>query len=245
MCIAASPFAAISKPVVKVCTENDDSYPWVLKNRPGLTILQLQLVEKKVQGKLAIEPLPWRRCLEEIKTGGVDAVFKISYSAARAAELGVYPMQGDKLDAGKRLLTDSYSLYRLKGTKVEWDGKTLKVDGVVGAQSGFSVVDQLKSLGAKVDDGVRSADISLRKMLAGRIVALALQTEEGDMSIEGDPDFKTKIERIKPVLVEKPYFLIFSKQFYAANTVYAKEIWEAIAAVRESDEYKGLAKNFK
>ena len=52
---------------------------------------------------------------------------------ARATELGNYPMAGDKPDANKRLLTDSYSLYRVKGTPVEWDGKVLKVAGTVGA----------------------------------------------------------------------------------------------------------------
>ncbi|MES2949642.1 MAG: hypothetical protein V4858_13960 [Pseudomonadota bacterium] len=143
------------------------------------------------------------------------------------------------------MLTDSYSLYRVKGTPVEWDGKVLKVTGSVGAQSGFSVVDQLKTLGAKVDDATRSADDNLKKLLAGRFVALALQTEEGDTSIERDPEFKGKIERIKPVLVEKPYFLMFSKPFTAKNPAYVQEVWDAIGKVRESAEYVNAAKSFK
>ncbi len=236
---------AADKPVVKACTENEDSFPWVLKDRPGLTIQMMGMVEKQVGGKIEVKPLPWKRCMEEVKNGTVDAAFKISYSAARAAELGNYPMAGDKPDASKRLLTDSYSLYRVKGSAVEWDGKTLKVDGSVGAQSGFSVVDQLKSLGVKVDDGTRSADDNLKKLVAGRFVALALQTEEGDTSIENSPEFKGKIERIKPFLVEKPYFLIFSKQFTAKNAAYVQEVWDAIGKVRESAEYVNASKSFK
>ncbi len=154
-------------------------------------------------------------------------------------------MAGDKPDASKRLLTDSYSLYRLKGTPVEWDGKVLKVSGSVGAQSGFSVVDQLKTMGAKVDDGSRSADDNLKKLLVGRFVALALQTEEGDTSIETNAEYKGKIEKIKPVLVEKPYFLIFSKAFTTKNPAHVQEVWDAIGKVRESAEYSNLAKTFK
>lgn len=236
---------AADRPTIKACTENEDSFPWVMKDRPGLTIQMLRMVEKQVGGKIEVSPLPWKRCMDEVKTGAVDAAFKISYSATRAAELGNYPMVGDKPDASKRLLTDTYSLYRLKGTAVEWDGKSLKVDGTVGAQSGFSVVDQLKGLGAKVDDGTRSADDNLRKLLAGRFVALALQTEEGDISIEGNPEFKGKIEKIKPVLVEKPYFLMFSKAFTAKNTAYVQEVWDSIGKVRESADYVAATKVFK
>lgn len=236
---------ATERPVLKICTENDDSYPWVLKDRPGLTISLLKLVEKEAGGKFEITPLPWKRCLEEVKSGAMNAVFKISYSAERLAELGAYPMAADKPDASKRLLMDSYSLYKIKGSKVEWDGKTLKADGTVGAQSGFSVVAQLKSLGAKVDDGSRSADANLRKLVEGRLVALALQTEEGDISVEGNPEFKLKVEKIKPFLIEKPYFLIFSKQFFATNPDYAQVVWAAIASSRESAEYKNLVKAFK
>lgn len=247
LCLLLGPLVtwAADKPPIKACTENEDSYPWVLKDRPGLTIQMLRMVEKQVGGKIEVVPLPWKRCLEEIKTGAVDAAFKISYSAARAVELGNYPMAGDKPDAGKRLLTDSYSLYRLKGAVVEWDGKLLKAEGNIGAQSGFSVVDQLKTLGAKVDDATRSADDNLRKLIAGRFVALALQTEEGDSSIENNPEFKGKVERIKPFLVEKPYFLIFSKAFTTKNPVYVQEVWDAIGKVRESAEYTAAAKTFK
>jgi hypothetical protein len=121
----------------------------------------------------------------------------------------------------------------------------LKVDGNVGAQSGFSVVDQLKGLGVKVDDAARSADDNLKKLVAGRFGALALQTEEGDISIESNPEFKGKVERIKTVLVEKPYFLIFSKQFTSKNAAYVQEVWDSIGKVRESAEYVTASKNFK
>jgi polar amino acid transport system substrate-binding protein len=240
------PVLAVDKPVIKTCTENDESYPWILKDRPGVTNFQLKLVEKQVGAKLDITPLPWKRCLEELRTGAMDAAFKLSYSPARAAELGVYPMAGGKLDASKRLLMSSYSLYRLKGAgaNVSWDGKALKANGPVGAQTGFSIGEQLISLGITVDDGARAAKDHLHKLALSRIVAVALQTEEGDMSIATDPELRDRIEKVQPVLVEKPYFLIFSKQFHAKNPEYAQEIWNAIETARESPEYKKHVLNF-
>lgn len=240
----SSPLLAADVAVTRICHENEESYPWILKDRVGLTTALLKLTEKQLGSKLEVLALPWRRCLDEVKSGAIDGIVKISYSAERAAELAVYPMVGDKPDASKRLLNDTYSLYRMKGSAVSWDGKVLKVDGAVGAQSGFSIVKQLTSLGAKVDDATRSADDNLKKLVLGRVVAVALQTEEGDISVASNPD-RAKIEKITPVLVEKPYFVAFSKQFHAKEPAHAKKIWDAIAAARESAEYQDLVKKFK
>lgn len=235
---------ASDKPIVHACCENEDSYPWLLKDRPGLTIQLLQMVEKQIGSKIEVVALPWKRCMDDIKNGSVDAAFKLSYSAERAAEFGNYPMLGDKPDPSKRLLTDSYNLYRLKGASVEWDGKTIKTSGKVGAQAGFSVVTQLKALGVSVDDGSRSAEINLEKLVNGRFVALALQTNEADTLIQSNVKYRGVVEKINPVLVEKPYFLIFSKAFTAKNPNHVKEVWDAIGKVRESSEYMNLVKTF-
>lgn len=240
----AAVFAA-DKPVVKACYEDEDSYPWVLKDRPGLNILMLQMVQERLGSKIEMTPLPWRRCMLSVKIGKMDAAFKISYSAARAAELGDFPMAGDKPDASKRMLTLSYSLYRLKGSPVDWDGKRLKIKGSVGAQAGFSAVEQMRSWGIKVDDGTASPDTNLKKLLLGRFEAVALQTEEGDFRVDSNPEFKARIERISPVLVEKPYFLIFSKQFAAAHPEHVNAVWDTIGRVRESAEYLDIVKGFK
>lgn len=243
--VHSSAVFAADKPIVKACYEDEDSYPWVLKDRPGLNILMLKMVEERLGSKIEMTPLPWRRCMLSVKNGEMDAAFKISYSTARATELGNYPMAGDQPDASKRMLTLSYSLYRLKGAVVDWDGKLLKIKGSVGAQAGFSAVEQMRSWGIKVDDGVASPDTNLKKLLLGRFDAVALQTEEGDFRVENNPEFKAKIERITPVLAEKPYFLIFSKQFTAKHPEHVNAVWDTIGQVRESAEYLNIVKGFK
>jgi polar amino acid transport system substrate-binding protein len=237
---------AAERPVIKACTEDNDSYPWLLKDRVGATVFLLNLVEKQLGLRLEIVALPWKRCMAELRAGSVDALFKISFSPERAAEIGVYPMQGDKPDPSKRLLIDSYSLYRLKGSNtVLWDGKTLQVAGGVGAQTGFSVVELLKKTGVAVDEGGRAAESHLRKLVLGRVGAVALQTEEGDNAVQSDAEFRERIERVSPVLVEKPYFLIFSRQFQARQPKLAASIWNGIEVARESGEYKKYLQSFR
>ena len=230
---------------MKICHENEDSYPWIFKDKVGLTTSLMKIAEKAYGAKVELVALPWKRCLDDAKNGAIDGVLKISFSAERT-EFLVYPMVGEKPDASKRLLNDTYSLFRLKGsTAATWDGKTLKADGPVGAQSGFSIVKQLTSLGVRVDDATRSADANLAKLLGARVVAVALQTEEGEISIAENAETKGKVERVTPVLVEKPYFVAFSKQFHSKEKAAAQKLWDAIGAARESTEYKDLAKAFK
>lgn len=237
--------SASEPPVLQICTGDDESYPWQFNDRPGVLTHMMRMVEQSVGGKFVIQAKPWKRCLSELNAGQVHAAFKASYSAERAAEGAVYPMVGERPDVDKRLLTDQYSLYRLKGSPVEWDGKRLTAVGIVGAQTGFSVVAQLKGLGATVEDGTRQASTNLQKLLRGRVVAVALQTQEGDTQLAQNPEFAANIERIQPVLVEKPYFLVFSRSFFAEHGTHARLIWSTIARVRESTEYKNLLRDFK
>ncbi|MCV2369129.1 substrate-binding periplasmic protein [Roseateles oligotrophus] len=249
LCLACAglPTAAHAEeaPALQICTGDDESFPWQLKDRPGVLMHMMRMVEQSVGGKFVITPKPWKRCLLELKSGQVDAAFKASYSAERAADGAAYPMQSGRLDVDKRLLVDSYSLFRLKGAPIEWDGTKLIATGVLGAQSGFSVVAQLKELGAKVDDGNRQAEACLQKLLRGYVVAVALQTQEGNSLLEQNPEFAARIERIQPVLVSKPYFLVFSRNYIAEHESQARLIWTQIAQVRESDAYKKLLSDFK
>nr|WP_315464605.1 transporter substrate-binding domain-containing protein [uncultured Rhodoferax sp.] len=237
--------STMAQSAMKICHENEDSYPWIFKDRAGLTTSLLKMAEKVYGAKVDVVALPWKRCLDDARSGAIDGVVKISYAADRTDFL-VYPMAGGAPDASKRLLNDSYSLFRMKGsTAAAWDGKALKVDGAVGAQTGFSVVKQLQTLGARVDDGTRSADANLTKLVGGRVAAVALQSEEGEISVTSNPEFNGKVERVSPVLVEKPYFVAFSKQYYGKEEASAKKLWDAIATARESAEYKDLVKKFK
>lgn len=236
---------AAEAPQMQICTGDDDAYPWQMNERPGLLMHLMQMVEQRVGGRFTITAKPWKRCLLELRSGDVHAAFKSSYSPERAAEGAVFPMLGDRPDAAKRMLMDSYSLFRLKGSHVEWDGRQLRADGVIGAQTGFSIVAQLRALGATVDDGTRLAPVSLQKLLAGRVVAVALQTQEGDTRLAQNPEFAARIERVQPVLTEKPYFLVYSRQFFAQHEDHARAIWDAIALARESAEFRQLVRDFK
>lgn len=150
LALAGTAFAAqAADPAsVRLCHEQEESYPWILKDRPGLNIVHLKAVSQKVGIPFEFVAAPWKRCLEDMKNGTVDGVFKATFKADRL-ELGTYPMAGGKADDSKALMTESYSLYRVKGGTASWDGTKLAVAGPVGVQPGYSIVDVIKGLGVK------------------------------------------------------------------------------------------------
>ncbi|WP_269530961.1 transporter substrate-binding domain-containing protein [Chitinimonas sp. BJYL2] len=237
--------SAADKPaMLKLCVDSTEVYPWVVDGRDGLNIVQLKMVSQKLGTKFEFHRIPWARCLDEMRQGNMDGAFAASFKPDRLA-LGVYPGGGDKPDESKHMMMDGYTLFRAKGSTVSFDGKTISnLNGAVGAQQGYSVVDQLKGMGVRVDDGTRSADDTLRKLAAGRLGAAALQTLEGENSIRL-PEFAGKVEKVSPPLVEKPYYLMLSKQLVAQNGAFAKEVWQTVATVRESPEYKKAVASFK
>ncbi|MCE9846501.1 hypothetical protein LZ626_00085 [Aeromonas allosaccharophila] len=161
---------------LRTCLENSDSYPWLLQSGEGIVQYHLKAVATALNAEIVLTPLPWKRCLSQVSSGQMDAAIKMSYSVERATKVGVYPMREGKPDPAKRLLTESYSLYQLKGGKSQWDGTTLRVKGMVAAQSGFSIVDLLLAAGAEVDDSSRDPLIMLKKLVMDRAQATAIQT---------------------------------------------------------------------
>src|SRR3954453_9114081 len=99
--------AASAQMKMKLAAEDKDLYPTylgsgtdTLAEKPGVTVELIRLVAKDI----GIEPVfvraPWRRCMELLKEGEVDAVINGSYSSART-EFGAFPMQGEKPATGR------------------------------------------------------------------------------------------------------------------------------------------------
>jgi len=239
---------AIARDLTVVC-ENKQDFPTVmgnssqvLKTKPGMGIEAVYRLEKKLNIKIKIKRLPWKRCLAEMQKGHVDGVFTASYKEKRK-KFGRYPEINGKVDISRRFTSSSYALYRLKGSDVQFDGKNFSVKGKVGAPLGYSIVDDLKKKGLVVDESPNTLN-DFKKMLKGRIAAVAALEMTGDYYLMINQDLNEKIEKVSPLIVEKPYFFMLSHQFYKENKDLAEKIWDTIADIRRDSEFQKLLKNY-
>nr|BFD33221.1 hypothetical protein GTC16762_28390 [Pigmentibacter ruber] len=236
---------------IALCHEDNESFPWILPNEKGLSHIELRLVEKKIPDlKFKIQAMPWKRCLEELKENKFDGAFAASYKADRLQN-GTYPgiavnAKDGAPDESKRLHISEYALYVKKGATVKWDGKKIIGAKKVGAQSGFSILELLKKQKEEkniefVDDSAKNSVALLTKVANGNLDAAAVIVMQAEHAIKSNKELST-LEKVTPSLEKKPYFLILSHKFVTDNAELAKKIWDSIAVVRESAEFKDKMK---
>ncbi len=239
---------SIQAQTVTLTYENADSYPWYMKDGSGLDLILLKMVDEAMPDvSFKYKKTPWKRCLSNIQSDITEGCFSASFKEKRLV-FGYYPgtHTGGKANAAMRTHSSSYSLYVLKGSSIKVTG-TLTISGLSGkvaAPAGYSISDDLSKKGFNVDDGASSTAKNFEKLLGGRVNAVAALSLNGDNILAKNKKYSDKIAAVKPPLIDKPYYIMFSKKFINSNKSLAEKIWATIATVRESQDYKDKALAF-
>lgn len=212
---------------------------------PGVTIEILRLIETKSDMKFIIKKRPWKRVVDEIRANTLDGGFHFSYKEDRKSFVA-YPIpQGKTVPDPKYSISNrSYTIYRLRGQKIYWNGKQVvmasKEKLVIGAIRGSSITDKINKLGHVLKEV--DADLQL-------INLLLIQRVDAFIALENMLDPKIKkldskerilIEKSLPPVVNKPYYIAFSKKFYRNNPKRAWKVWETIELIRNSGELQAI-----
>ncbi len=83
-----------------------------------------------------------------------------------------------------------------------------------------------------------STEIDFKKLIAARLQAVAALELTGDYYLTNNNSFSEKIERMNPLIVEKPYYFMVSHQLYAKDPGLAEKIFDAITEIREDPNFK-------
>lgn len=212
------------------------SSPYITEAKPEepLPGLAVEIVAQAVasQGcKAVFVRRPGKRVLAEVAANGHAGALMFSYSEERQRSV-VFPMDAaGKIDSARRLARLNYYLYRMAGSKLEWDGsKFSHLDGTIGVNLGYAVAEDLKALGAKVEEVPTTAQ-NLEKLRLGRLAAYAMH----DFGVEAAlrAPLYSKVERLPTPLSVRDYYLSFSPVFYRDNKALAERIWDELARSRD------------
>ncbi len=235
--------------VITVATGINSDPPYVYGDKqihdkyPGITIEVLQLIEKKSNVKFLIKKLPWKRVIHEVKNNTLDGGFHFSFKEKRKSFV-VYPItNGESVANPKYSISNrSYVIYKLKDENVQWDSKQIVMSQkiYIGVIRGSSITDKIISLNYKPFEVATdlqlitgllkrrySAFIALENMLDPKINHLKLKEN-------------IVIEKLLPVVVNKPYYIAFSKKFYQENSEIAWKIWNTIKLIKENGELDNI-----
>lgn len=232
--------AAPARPLV-MCYEDVVQRPWTTPSGDGLNFELLRRVEKQLGEQFTYVAKPWRRCLEELRTGAVDAAIGAADAPDRRA-YAVYPTLPDgALDPARAVGSDYAHVFLRTAGTASWDGKQLVApNNEVAVQSGYIVGAVLRERGYRVRELVKSADDGLRMLAAGLFDVAILQGLEASSLARGDPRFQGVVKQAAQPYAVFMLYLPFNRALYTRDPHRIDSVWRAIGTVRQSHEYRQL-----
>lgn len=230
--VSAASQAAPEK--IVVCADKGYWYPFVFTEgyeAKGLYIDMLNDAADRLDMKVSIRPMDWKKCLRKARAGKVDGIIGVSYKDKRAEYLE-YPADAKtKKFSDLRLTQVEYVVVNNASSPYVFDGNVTTLPQPVRVPRGYSVADDLKNEGisdvntkSKGDHGTLLRLISEKN---GSVVTLATVAKH----FEQHRLFKGKIKTQKRAYKSKSYFMAFSKK-RPTDEASRNEIWDALTAVR-------------
>lgn len=198
--------------------------------QPGAAVELVNMAAASLGCHIQWRRMPIKRILRDLELNAIHATIALSFSKVRAQSFA-YPMAKNGLpDEALAVWTSSYDFYVKRGSTLRWDGQQFnrKPQGV-GANAGFSVVQDLQRIGITAE--VAPADVNnFGKLVTGRIEVFAGQ-DLTDAQLRAQPEFH-RIKKLTPAFAHKPYYLVFSKEYYAHSPHTAQALWRKIAQTK-------------
>lgn len=231
-------------PPLKFCYVDHSMSPWVIGTNQGLVISAIRKAEKELHQTFELVRLPWKRCLNEVKEGRIQAAIGASYLKERAS-WGSYPTTAQgRLNKDLRLFNASFYLYKRVGSEVRWhDQQLMNLEQQhIGIQLGYSVGRELEKHGYPITYLPASDDL-VNAFRSGELDFIVLESSEAKRIISTAPSLKNTIIRDDEPIMVAEQFLLFNTNYYLAHQAQVNTIWETLARIRKSRAYQMEAAN--
>lgn len=238
--LAGSGNAYCASPL-RFCYEDVAQPPWTMPDGSGVTLDLLRRVQQRQNENFELLPMPWKRCIEEVRIGTMDAM-DASADTPERREFSMVPTLPDgRGDPSAALMTENFNLYFRIGSGVTWDGQTLVVPhGPVITPRGYYVAALLQQRGFTVSESAKSSEDGLRMLAQGSADAALLQGREAELTCANDPRFRNLVAEARIPYAVLPLYLMVGRKVFDADPKRINRIWNDIRAVLASAEYKKI-----
>ncbi|WDP92499.1 MAG: transporter substrate-binding domain-containing protein [Desulfobacter sp.] len=212
-------------------------------DKPGIEIELYRMVAEKLNLDVRFIRMPWNHCLRRLENNTVDGVFPASFKPERL-KYGVFPMTSGRVDPSRRTRDNAYSLYKLKGNAIGWDGSELvNVTGKVGVPTGWRIAgEMIPRYNFIVEDTINANVPNL--LVYGRLQGYICLETVFDVYLARRPAFYANIVKVRPPVSRNPYYLMLSNQFFSRHPGTAEKIWDTVRDIRRSPAYDALVSSY-
>jgi len=205
---------------------------------PSASIDILKLIDNRLDN-LHITYLrkPWRRCLQDLAKGQVDAVIA-SYRPERAV-LAVYPMTLDNKVAHKYAITKfSSCLFGREKFHQQWQNREVfqKQVFTLAVPNGYGIPETLKSEPFFLRHTF-SSDKAFELLKNNVVDASIGLCQIDDLPIANYAAKSEDIAAVYPAYQNIHGYLLFSNSFYKKNTQLSKRIWQQLGNINTAQIY--------
>jgi len=198
--------------------------------KPGAAIEIAQKLDEmlsKVQIEFVREP--WKRCLNDLKLGKVDALIA-RHSVSREAFAKYPKTTKNELDNERAISSTATCFIHKKNVPLKWNGHELLVDMPQGISvpRGYSLVEDLKKKGFQIYETV-SVKQAHELLFNGRVGISLSDCQHKNLPINF-------IENKTPI-VENYGYLVFSHQFYSIYPNLAEDLWNQLMKIDDKVFY--------
>jgi polar amino acid transport system substrate-binding protein len=219
---------------ISICSDDNFWYPfsYMEKNQAkGWHIDIITTALKNLGYQAKVIPIPWKRCLEYGgKYGQFDAIANASYKKSRA-EFLVYPPEFPrKKKSDWRIMQVEYVVVSSKSDNYHYHGDPHSLPFPIRATTGYSIVDDLKQMGIRVDVA-RNAEQNIKRLVRDK-KGVVITVPQSAKFIAKKHQLMDKILIHDVPIKSKSYFFAFSKKSKITEEEKYK-IWREIIKIRE------------
>ena len=227
--------------------ENKANPPYYLAEQEGkglgVTPDLLQRVGQRIGFDVKFMRVPWLRALKLLEANKVDGVFHASFKVERLA-FGAYPMFHGEVDEGRKVMQQSYVLYKPKGSPLAWDGVEFSaLEGVIGVDAGYTIVKDLRKLGVEVQEN-SSTRANMEMLLKQRVAGVVALENMADAVLDAQGEEFQELVKVLLPIKTKAYHLMLSRGLVQQSPQLAEQIWNVARDIRLSAEYRNLLHSY-
>lgn len=245
LCAAPLLGFAAGEPLI-FCVDDQNRPPTTFPTKDGTHQVLMRMAAAEAGFTITFRPLNFGRCREELAKGTVQGATDMAYVPANIALVAFPTKKGGGEDATRSMQSGVAGVFRLKGSKSEWDGTAFKnVTQPILAPQGVAIVaGKLKSLNVQFNDENKLFGRNIAKMLAGQgELVIAFEDETIKKSLAGE--YAGKIEMLPKPFVTANFYATVLKSHYEKNTEQIEKFWNAIGKLQTSPAYLDAIKNIQ
>lgn len=228
---------------LKVCMISSDLFP--LWRKPGqenqsfggVNIDMMREIAGPLNLRLEWVRAPFARCLYFLQSGAVDVLNVASYSRERE-QYGVFPTINGEIDTSRRFKLDTYYAFVTKHSKVTFNGEEFShlSNRPIATEIKASVIPRLLAMGVELLQQPQ-AEFSFLMLARGRVSAVVTNQYNGLKYM------REGIKRLEPAVQEKPYYLLFSRQYYHQHQDKVEQMWR-MSGQMQSHRYPQILQQY-